>query len=68
MALVKRILRQIVRDKRTIGLLIFAPILVLTMLNLVFNGEDYVPKIGLVNVPDAIVDQINFEGAKVTTV
>ena len=66
MALVKRILRQILRDKRTIGLLIFAPILVLTMLNLVFNGEDYVPKVGLVNVPDAIVDQISFEGAKVT--
>lgn len=66
MALVKRILRQIIRDKRTIGLLIFAPILVLTMLNFVFNGEDYVPKVGLVNVPAAIADQISFEGAKVT--
>ena len=53
-ALVKRIFRQIVRDKRTIGLLIFAPILVLTMLYFVFNGEDYTPKIGLVDVPKCL--------------
>lgn len=65
-ALTKRILRQIVRDKRTMGLLIVAPILVLTMLNLVFNGEAYTPKVGLLNVPDAIVDEISFDGADVT--
>ena len=65
-ALTKRILRQIVRDKRTMGLLIVAPILVLTMLNLVFNGEDYTPKIGFVDVPIAIVDQIILDGADVT--
>lgn len=64
-ALVIRILRQIVRDKRTMALLIFAPILVLSMLYLVFNGEDYVPKIGLVNVPDPIVNQLDIEDAKI---
>ncbi|CAM4109077.1 ABC transporter permease [Lederbergia lenta] len=62
-ALVIRILRQIVRDKRTMGLLIFAPILVLTMMHLVFNGDDYVPKIGLVNISEVITDQISFENA-----
>ncbi|MDN4606782.1 ABC transporter permease [Sporosarcina highlanderae] len=67
MALVKRILRQLVRDKRTIGLLIFAPILVLTMLYFVFNGNDYIPKIGLVDVPELLVNQIDTEGAQVTT-
>ncbi|MHA6258314.1 ABC transporter permease [Sporosarcina sp. CAU 1771] len=66
LALVKRILRQIVRDKRTIGLLIFAPILVLTMLSLVFNVDEYVPKVGLVNVPDAVLEQMRIEGAKIT--
>ena len=65
-ALTKRILRQIVRDKRTMALLIVAPILVLTMLSLVFNGEAYTPKIGLVDVPVTIVDQIDFDGAEVT--
>ncbi|WP_349675586.1 ABC transporter permease, partial [Sporosarcina koreensis] len=67
MALVKRILRQLVRDKRTIGLLIFAPILVLTMLYFVFNGDDYTPKIGLVDVPELLVDQIDTDGAQVST-
>lgn len=66
MALVKRILQQIVRDKRTMALLIVAPILVLTMLYLVFDGEAYTPKIGLVNVPAAIADHLNFDGAIVT--
>lgn len=65
-ALVIRILRQIVRDKRTMGLLIFAPILVLTMLNLVFNSGDYVPKVGLVHVPAAIMDQIDPADAIIT--
>ena len=65
-ALTKRILRQIVRDKRTMALLIVAPVLVLTMLNLVFNGEAYTPKIGFVDVPDTIVDQINYDGADIT--
>lgn len=65
-ALVIRILRQIIRDKRTMGLLIFAPILVLTMLNLVFNGEDYQPKVGFVDVPQAMMKKMNLEDATVT--
>ncbi|WP_062107397.1 ABC transporter permease [Bacillus niameyensis] len=65
-ALVTRILRQIVRDKRTLGLLIFAPILVLSMVYLVFSGNDYISKVGLVNVPDVILEQMNVEDAKVT--
>ncbi|MEH6986721.1 ABC transporter permease [Cytobacillus firmus] len=64
MALVIRILRQIVRDKRTVALLILAPILVMTMLHLVFNGDEYTPKIGLVNLPEKIEAQLNLEQAK----
>ncbi|MFO1442122.1 ABC transporter permease [Bacillus sp. Bva_UNVM-123] len=64
-ALVIRILRQMIRDKRTMALLIFAPILILSMLYLVFNGEDYIPKVGIVNVPEAIQDQLNLETAKI---
>ncbi|WP_141431155.1 ABC transporter permease [Bacillus sp. 03113] len=66
-ALVIRILRQFFRDKRTMGLMIFAPILVLTMLNLVFNGDDYIPNVGFVDVPDAVYNQLQLEDAKVTT-
>lgn len=66
-ALTQRILRQIVRDKRTMGLLIVAPILVLTMLHLVFNGGDYTPKIGFLDVPKTVMEQMDLDGADVTT-
>jgi ABC-2 type transport system permease protein len=65
-ALVIRILRQFIRDKRTLGLLIFAPILVLTMMHLVFNGESYVPKVGLVNIPESIQSQLTLDGARLS--
>lgn len=63
-ALVTRIIKQLIRDKRTLGLLILAPILVLTMLHLVFNGGDYKPKIGLVNIPEPLAQQFASEGAQ----
>ena len=66
LAMTKRILRQIVRDKRTMGLLIAAPILVLTMLHLVFDGDDYTPKIGFVEVPNAVLEQMELDGADIT--
>lgn len=65
-ALVIRILRQIIRDKRTMGLLIIAPILVLTMLHLVFNGDEYQPKVGLVDIPESIMNNMELDEATVT--
>lgn len=53
-ALVLRIMKQFYRDKRTLALMILAPILILTLVNLVFNGDDYETKIGLINVPEPI--------------
>ena len=58
-ALFSRIVKQFIRDKRTLALLIVAPLLVLTLLSLVFNGKTYDPKIGLVNLPSSL--QQNFE-------
>ncbi|EWG12237.1 ABC transporter permease [Cytobacillus firmus] len=63
-ALVIRILRQIVRDKRTMALLILAPILVMSMLHLVFNGDEYTPKVGLVDLSEKIETQLYLENAK----
>ncbi|MGG1878870.1 ABC transporter permease [Paenibacillus cisolokensis] len=65
-ALVIRILRQIMRDKRTLGLLIFAPIVIITMLHLVFNGGDYVPKVGFIQIPDAVEAQMDLNDADIT--
>jgi ABC-2 type transport system permease protein len=58
-ALVRRILKQIIRDKRTMALLIMAPILVLTMLHLVFNGESYTPKVGIVDLPAPLTEPLD---------
>lgn len=66
LALTVRILRQITRDKRTMGLLIFAPILVMTMLHLVFDGDNYVPKVGLVNAPSPVMEKIDKSTAELT--
>lgn len=40
-ALMIRILREFIHDKRTIALMIVAPMLVLTLMSLVFNGATY---------------------------
>ncbi|PLR81604.1 ABC transporter permease [Bacillus canaveralius] len=65
-ALVIRILRQFLRDKRTMALMILAPILILSMLHLVFNGDDYTPKIGLVGFPEQVINQMDLEDAKIS--
>lgn len=65
-ALMIRILRQIVRDKRTMALMIMAPILILTMMDLVFNGEDYIPKVGMVDIPEQIETKLDLDDAKIT--
>jgi ABC-2 type transport system permease protein len=64
-ALVIRITRQFLRDKRTLAMMLLAPLLILTMLNLVFNGEDYLPEIGLVNVPEPVYDKLDLKDAKI---
>ncbi|MFT8321399.1 MAG: ABC transporter permease [Bacillus sp. (in: firmicutes)] len=53
-ALVIRIMKQFYRDKRTMAMMILAPIFILTLLHLIFNGEDYEPKIGLIQAPEMV--------------
>ncbi|MEK5326028.1 ABC transporter permease [Aeribacillus sp. FSL M8-0254] len=50
-AVVIRIIRQLLRDKRSIALLIFAPLLVITLVWLVLDGDPYEPKIAAENIP-----------------
>ncbi|MBO8172992.1 MAG: ABC transporter permease [Bacillaceae bacterium] len=63
-AIVIRIIRQFFRDKRTLALMIVAPMFILLLLHLVFNGEDYIPVIGVGDVPEQIEDQLADTGAK----
>ena len=46
-------------------MLIFAPILVLTMLHLVFNGDSYIPKVGLVEIPENVLESMDLQDAEV---
>lgn len=46
----KRILLQIKNDKRSLGLLLFAPLLVLTLLYFILGDSDYTPRIAVYNL------------------
>jgi ABC-2 type transport system permease protein len=58
-AIVVRIIRQFFRDKRTLALMIVAPMFVLFLMKLVFNGEEYKPAIAVnKNVPEIVVEKL----------
>ncbi|MFC4402917.1 ABC transporter permease [Gracilibacillus xinjiangensis] len=57
-ALVRRIFQQMFRDKRTLALLFAAPLLVLTLMYLVFNGETIDPVIGVEYINEQLIDQL----------
>ncbi|TXK85784.1 ABC transporter permease [Paenibacillus sp. N3.4] len=65
-AIVLRILRQFFHDKRTLAMMLVAPMLILFMMSLVFNGNTYVPKLGSVGVPAPLVQKLQDQHAEVT--
>ncbi|MBW7473591.1 ABC transporter permease [Paenibacillus oenotherae] len=65
-ALAIRIIRQFVRDKRTLALLFLAPLLILGLMKLVFNGQDMQLEIGAVQLPPAIAERLASNEANVT--
>jgi len=58
MALVKRILLQISRDKRTLALLFVAPLVILTLMNFVFNGNEVILQLGVSDAPTQLIEQL----------
>lgn len=48
------------------ALLIAAPLLVLTLMYLVFNGDTYQPKLGAIGMPKPLLQQLESGGAEVT--
>ncbi|GGG89781.1 ABC transporter permease [Paenibacillus radicis (ex Gao et al. 2016)] len=57
-ALALRIIRQFIRDKRTLALLFLAPLLILSLMKLVFDGQAIIPSIGLVDAPASIAERL----------
>lgn len=64
-ALVKRIMLQMFRDKRTLALLFLAPLLVLTLMYLIFDGNDEELRLGLVGGNDMLVESLEDRGITV---
>jgi ABC-2 type transport system permease protein len=66
-ALIIRIIRQFKHDKRSLALMFIAPIFILTLMSLVFNGSVYYPKLGVVDVPALLEAALTEQGATVIT-
>lgn len=62
-ALIKRISQQLLRDKRTLALMFVAPLLVLTLMYFLFNGNTVDPKLGVVGIDQNLVN--GFEKAHI---
>lgn len=58
-ALVKRICIQMVRDKRTLALMMVAPVVILTLLHYLLTADTTAPRLGINGVEDSLVEQLN---------
>ncbi|MEC5424519.1 ABC transporter permease [Virgibacillus sp. C22-A2] len=61
--IIKRIIKQFLRDKRSVALMMFAPLFVMTLLWLVLDTEDYEPTIAITDVPPQLADNIETQHA-----
>ncbi|GMK40599.1 transport permease protein [Paenibacillus sp. CCS19] len=66
-ALALRIIQQFVRDRRTLALLFIAPLFVLTLMKLVFDGQSVSPDIGVAEMPAALTDQLAAADADISS-
>ena len=60
-ALTIRILKQLLNDKRTIGLIIVAPIVILSLVYYILCGNTTEYQIGIINAPQSFLDEIKDE-------
>lgn len=65
LSIIKRILSQLKNDKRSLGLLIFAPLLVITLLYFILDDSSYVPKIAVFDINEQLVTGLD-ENAELT--
>ncbi|HEY5561720.1 MAG TPA: ABC transporter permease [Clostridiaceae bacterium] len=63
----KRVIKQIIGDKRTLALLLFAPIFVLFLFSTILNSPIVKPNLEAVNLPPALIDSIKSEAKVIVT-
>jgi len=64
--IIKRIIRQIVNDKRSLGLILVVPLFLLSLIFLLLGDSGYKAKIAVSGIPLAISDKITAQGVTVT--
>ena len=64
-AVARRILQQLRRDRRTVAMILFAPILILSLVWLIFDGDPYPTKMALVKVPPPLANALAAEDVEV---
>ncbi|MFE8697765.1 ABC transporter permease [Cytobacillus sp. FJAT-53684] len=58
LALVKRICHQMLRDKRTLALMMVAPLIILTLLHYLLSSETVPQRIGVNNIDETLIEQL----------
>lgn len=67
LALVKRIFQQILRDKRTLALMMVAPLFILTLMHFLFTSDSPNPKIGVINGKTQLISELKDKDIDVRT-
>lgn len=67
-AIVKRIVNQFRRDKRTLALLFLAPLVLLTLIHFLFESDSVIPKVGINGLSTSFVQKLKDTDMKVTHV
>ncbi|KYD07818.1 ABC transporter permease [Heyndrickxia sporothermodurans] len=57
-ALIKRICRQMIRDKRTLALMMIAPLIILTLIHFLFTSDSDDIRIGVINADPSLIKQL----------
>lgn len=58
LALVRRIIQQMFRDKRTLALMMVAPLVIMTLMHFLFTGNTPNPKLGITGASQNFVKQL----------
>lgn len=65
LGLVQRILNEQLRDKRTLALIILAPLLILTLFYFIFDSKEPTARLGAVNMEPSVIDIIETQDIQV---
>ncbi|TCT14557.1 ABC-2 type transport system permease protein [Natranaerovirga pectinivora] len=67
-SLIKRIIKQVKNDKRSLALMLFAPLMILTLINLLLGDTSYTPKIAIVEGPAAIIEALSGKDTNIAVI